>query len=459
MPLKFFPRATPANLLKCSLFAVLVGVLTPSAAQSFSALTNSPPTLQMLVDESPVFSKIHFGFALYDPDTRQFLHQKAADKYFTPASNTKIFTLYTAVRVLGDSLAVLHYRQGGDSLIFWGAANPLFLHPDFQVDSVALAFLRGHFGRLYYSAQNFDEERFGPNWSWADYRYAYQAERAPMPLFGNVAIFEKRPGRPDFLVFPSLFRGYLSPNPNLPLDRPEIRRQEFANVFEYHPLAFGARPFRQARPYHWRPALAAQLLSDTLNRAVRLLEAGAVAPPPLASTLYIPTPDTMYRRLMRDSDNFIAEQLLLMVSDKLYGVQSSHRAIQYAKDTLLRSLPDSLIWHDGSGLSRYNLFTPRAVIGILELLYRSVPPERLFDWFPAGGHSGSIRRLYAGADQKPYVFAKTGTLSNQHCLSGYLATKSGKVLLFSFMHNNFVNGVAELQEEMNKVLAWIRDRF
>ena len=46
-------------------------------------------------DESPVFSKSFTGFALYDPAEGKMLHEYNSDKYFTPASNTKILTLFT----------------------------------------------------------------------------------------------------------------------------------------------------------------------------------------------------------------------------------------------------------------------------------------------------------------------------------------------------------------------------
>ena len=52
----------------------------------------------------------HFtGFALYDMDQKQMIYQLNADKYFTPASNTKLFTFYTCLKMLGDSIPALRY--------------------------------------------------------------------------------------------------------------------------------------------------------------------------------------------------------------------------------------------------------------------------------------------------------------------------------------------------------------
>ena len=76
-----------------------------------------------------------------------------------------------------------------------------------------------------------------------------------------------------------------------------------------------------------------------------------------------------------------------------------------------------------------------------------MPGERLFHIFPAGGKSGTIEKWYGGKAE-PYVFAKTGTLSNKHCLSGYIKTESGRLLIFSFMHNNYVGSPEPVKKEM-----------
>ena len=53
-------------------------------------------SLHELISASPIFSKNYTGFALFDPVTKETLYEFDSDNYFTPASNTKLFTLYTA---------------------------------------------------------------------------------------------------------------------------------------------------------------------------------------------------------------------------------------------------------------------------------------------------------------------------------------------------------------------------
>ena len=79
---------------------------------------------------------------------------------------------------------------------------------------------------------------------------------------------------------------------------------------------------------------------------------------------------------------------------------------------------------------------------------------------PIGGVDGTIKNWYApDEDEAPYVFAKTGTLSNNHSLSGFVKTKKGKLLTFSFMNNNYSGSSSEVKFEMEKVLRMVRDRY
>lgn len=447
----------PRNLAKYLLIATLCLSATFTMAQKTEDLISIDP-LTDLIEESPVFSNIFTGFALFDPEKDVFIYEKDTHKYFTPASNTKLFTFYTALQVLGDSIPALRYAVSGDTLVFWGTGNPLFLHPELPQDSTVFQFLKGQKRQLFFSPHNFQDERFGPGWSWRDFQYYYQVEKSPLPLYGNMVRFERERTGEGFGITPFYFRRHMVFNPDMNDDRPDIQRLEHSNTFEYNAPAMTGLPFERQRPFRYTPTVVAGLLSDTLRQPVGVLNLKDI-PPQASHTLHVPLPDTLYRRLMRNSDNFIAEQLLLLVSEKLYGVQHSERAIEYAKDSLFQDMPDELVWVDGSGLSRYNLFTPRNIIRVLHKIYHALPKERLLDIFPAGGVSGTIEQWYAGTNGQPYVYAKTGTLSNKHALSGYLITRRGKLLLFSFMHNNYINGTNEVKEEMEKVLEWVYGNY
>lgn len=442
------------SLLLAALF------LIPSEAQAQRRRrTPAKRPVSAMVTDSKLFNQAHSGFILFDPQTQKVLQQRNADKYFTPASNTKIFTLRTALHFLSDSLPVLRYLDMGDTLVFWGTGNPLFLHPDLPGDSSVLAFLRSRPETLFFTDFNFRDDHFGPGWSWADYSDYYQPERSPMPIYGNIARFSSRGADSGFVVSPALWRDSLFFGPQLEEERGAvIRRTERGNRFEFNSEARRRTGFSDDIPFDYSPQLMVKLLSDTLRRTVRLFDA-AMLPAGSVNTLYMPADDALYARLMQQSDNFIAEQLLMMCSEQLFSIQNSRKMIDHAKDICFKDVPDRMEWWDGSGLSRYNFFTPRTVVHVLNQLYQQQPQERLFRIFPAGGVSGTIRGWYAGPKGEPYVFAKTGSLRYVHSLSGYVKTKKGKLLIFSFMHNNFTGSSDPLKEEMQAVLKRVYEVY
>ena len=70
----------------------------------------------------------HIGFMIFDPTSDKPLLEYKSNKYFTPASNTKILTFYAAMQMVKDSLPAIYNQEIGDSLIFWGSGNPAFLY-------------------------------------------------------------------------------------------------------------------------------------------------------------------------------------------------------------------------------------------------------------------------------------------------------------------------------------------
>jgi D-alanyl-D-alanine carboxypeptidase/D-alanyl-D-alanine-endopeptidase (penicillin-binding protein 4) len=148
---------------------------------------------------------------------------------------------------------------------------------------------------------------------------------------------------------------------------------------------------------------------------------------------------------------------MLLCAQIISDTLNVKKSIDFAQDNLLPDLDVNIKWVDGSGLSIYNLFTPQSMIYILDKIYTLVPEQRLFSLLPAGGVSGTIKNWYKA--EVPYVFAKTGTLSNVHCLSGYIKSNSGKILIFSFMHNNYISSTNSIRFEMEKVLRQIREEF
>jgi D-alanyl-D-alanine carboxypeptidase/D-alanyl-D-alanine-endopeptidase (penicillin-binding protein 4) len=134
--------------------------------------------------------------------------------------------------------------------------------------------------------------------------------------------------------------------------------------------------------------------------------------------------------------------------------------INYSKAHYLTDLPDNPQWVDGSGLSRRNLFTPRTIISLLCKIRGEVKDENfLHSLMPAGGVAGTIRTAYKTDNGQPFVWAKTGSLSNNYNQSGYLVTRKGRHLAFSFMNNNFTRPAREVRDEMVRIMTYIHENY
>ena len=156
---------------------------------------------------------------------------------------------------------------------------------------------------------------------------------------------------------------------------------------------------------------------------------------------------------MHRSDNFYAEQTLLMVARKLSGAMNEKVAIDSLLRTDFAALPQPPSWADGSGLSRYNLFTPEDFVTILRSMKNEFGMERLKQIFPTGG-AGTIKNYYK--KDSGFIYAKTGTLSGVVAFSGFLTTKKNRMLIFSILVNNHHSSATKVREAIEKFLLQTR---
>jgi D-alanyl-D-alanine carboxypeptidase/D-alanyl-D-alanine-endopeptidase (penicillin-binding protein 4) len=165
--------------------------------------------------------------------------------------------------------------------------------------------------------------------------------------------------------------------------------------------------------------------------------------------------DTVLRHMMHESNNLLAEQLLLICADQRFDQLKEELVIQDMLGNSLANVNPVPRWVDGSGLSRYNLISPGGLALVLRRMWQTQPQDKLFFYFPAPGGTGTLKDW---PDNSSWV-GKTGSMSGVMCLSGYLKSKTGKVLIFSFMHNNFAGSNRSLKVEMQRILQLIHDLY
>lgn len=402
--------------------------------------------------DNPAVSDSHVGFTIYDPENREYLYEHNSYKSFVPASNIKFFTLYAGLRYLDEGIPGIQYLDYNDTLYLRATGDPTFLLQDFP-DQPVMDFLKKAGKPLAFIRPGWKTEALGYGWPWNFYLNYYMAERSPFPVYGNVIIWAQREmAGLDKDVNVTYVMSH--PHHGWPVeirggenDEFEVNRPVTENIYTVYPGFDGDREIFV--PFATKGMEASlELLRDTLGKAIKLIpdlphlylshefpETGHnVDLPATFQTLYSRPADSLFRPMMLYSDNFFAEQTLMMVSQKLTGVMDEKELIGYLLENDLRNLPRKPIWVDGSGLSRYNLASPRSIVWLLEKMGGEFGYERVSRLLPTGGE-GTLEEFYL--EEKGRIYAKTGTLGNNAvALSGYLLTVNGRTLVFSVLVNN-----------------------
>ena len=144
-----------------------------------------------------------------------------------------------------------------------------------------------------------------------------------------------------------------------------------------------------------------------------------------------------------------------MVSNRLSDRFSTVKAIEILKNKWRGIFKDDLIWYDGSGVSRYNMFTPRTIIQVLKLIRKEIQWTEIKQLFPKSGESGTL----LDNPSLKNIYAKTGTLRNNCNLSGFFENSKGKIIMFSVMVNHFNSSAGEIRNGIAEILNKIQEKL
>jgi serine-type D-Ala-D-Ala carboxypeptidase/endopeptidase (penicillin-binding protein 4) len=420
-----------------SLFAVIILL----SSCSISKKINRPANDYLLKNEA--FVSAHTGVSIYEPASGKYWYNYQAEKYFVPASNTKLVTCYSAMKYLGDSLIGVTYQLINDSsIVIKGAADPTFLHKDFKNQPV-FDFLKS-FSSIKIVDSKFNDF-LGNGWSWSDYKEDYMAQRSSFPVYGNVLNIQWEKDKPLSLM-PAYFKSHSVIAANLQIgfrvEKP-WERNEFTFV--------NGREKSADVPFRPDQKTIVELLADTLHKRVEIIE----NPGETDHIIYSQPTDSLLKITMHRSDNFFAEQALLMVSNVVLGEMDDRKIIDTLLKTDFKSLPQKPAWVDGSGLSRYDLFSPKDFVFILNKMKDEFGMDRIKSILPTGG-TGTISSYYHA--DSGYIFVKTGTLNGVVALSGFLYTKKNKLLIFSVLVNNHRSSATTIRKGIEKFIQEIRNK-
>ena len=135
-------------------------------------------------EQDSIFKNAFVGVSVFNTTTNQYLYNFNGTKYFVPASNIKLPTLYAGLKYLGKNLPGLKYAEQNDTLFLQPTGDPTFLHTDYKQHPVYY-FLKQTTKTIIISDASWKAEALGYGWAWDDYLGYYMAERSPMPIYGN----------------------------------------------------------------------------------------------------------------------------------------------------------------------------------------------------------------------------------------------------------------------------------
>ncbi len=456
---------------------VLIGLLFMiSEAKAQSSLPENSALQQLL--HTKELSTALVGVYVCDDSSKKEIAEFQGDKYFVPASNTKLFSLYAGMKYLGDSLVGIRYSQNDTAVFIYPTGDPSLLHPDFQSQPV-IDFLKKTRKKIYLVDIGWQETPLGVGWAWDDYNEDYAIERSPFPVYGNFIRWNQQNSatRSNPAFGPT---ATVSSSPEIPW-KVRFSTDSSSKTFLVQRLmdsnVFVIRLGNESNIVQDVPFItngvksAAELLPDTIGKSVYIFKPQmpvvdmskgwhtTIYPLPPDSVNSRPA-DSVFISMMHRSDNFFAEQTLLMVSQQRLRYMSDESVIKTILDSMLNGpladLPQKPSWVDGSGLSRFNLFSPRDFVSVLIKLKNEFGMDRMKKILPTGG-SGTLKNYYRA--DSGYVFVKTGSLTGVLCLSGYIYTYKNHLLEFSILVNNHNGGTSAIRRAVETYVEYLRKSY
>ncbi len=443
-------------------------------------LADQKNLLQQLLSELALKGALVGVFVQTSSESPQTLCAVNESARFMPASNGKLFTSALALEKLGEDFTFttplltdgqIDSETLSGNLYIKGCGDPSLTRGRLKelAEGLVSKGVKIVKGDIVVDVSAFTDNRWGISWSWDYLHLGYAAEVwaialdrnsvtlqiAPAPKEGQLAQISLTPPTNWLIVenriitaksghsFWSFWRDpwerVLRFWGQIPLkSQPEIVRVSVPSVPHYVGETF-------------RSIL--EELGVIVNGSVK------VGQSPQNALVIAETKSQPLRELIRwlnkVSDNLYAEMLLRVVALKEKGQGSLPEALTILNQQLREwgIETDDVRLVDGSGLSRLNIVTPRAIVQILRAA-KTRPWFKAFkESLPIAGIDGTLRNRFRGTPAEGKVFAKTGYIGGVVALSGYIQRNDGSQLIFSILVNHFNAPTRQVQLSIDRFVA------
>ncbi|MBD2299107.1 D-alanyl-D-alanine carboxypeptidase/D-alanyl-D-alanine-endopeptidase [Nostoc sp. FACHB-190] len=472
-----------------SLILLFLGMHIGITQQAVTAQTPASPTsttksvcpaqLGALIDTTinrPLFSRARWGILVKNLVSTQTLYNRDGEKYFIPASNTKLLTTATALKQLGADFRIRTsvYQDADGSLRVVGRGDPSLKNA--QLTELAKQLRQQGITQvtnLIADDSYFQGDVVNPSWQWEDVQADYGAPVNSLILNENAAVLTLLPqtvGNPLQIKWADPTEAYQwrveNNSVTVQKDEPglvEIKRDlKGAVLYLQGQLPVNAAPevtaiavFDPTQNFlrKFRQSLAATGISvqqtSIVNGGNNEREVAAIESPPLSDLL---------TETNVNSNNLFAEALLRTLAHKQQLTKNQNTAdvgLKVMQETLTQFgvKPNSYSVFDGSGLSRKNLISPEALVQLLEAIAASPEAKVFRATLPVAGVSGSLKNRFRNTSAEGIVQAKTGTLRGVVALSGYIDSPQYEPLVFSIIVNQSDQPASTIRQAVDEIVV------
>lgn len=473
--------------------------------------------IDTLLERSPAVERGDLGYKFVDALTGQILAEGNSRHFFTPASNTKLYTtglaltrlgpdykFQTSLRTAGSwklgqaALTDLQLVGGGDPNLSGRPipyqvdahdGDPLSILRDLAAQLAAKG-VREIDGDVTGVSTRYPDERYPEGWTLDDSIYGYGAPVSALAVNDNIVSLKVGPTMngelADVQLQPAIGNYILMDEVVTESSREskiEVIRPPGSNELILRGTIGDRAPIWEQDVAVEDPALfAANAMIDVLEDAGiavhgaaraeyrdrddgQCAEPNAPAPPPasadqsgvvLASHTSAPLTQVI-QVVNKVSQNLHAEMLLREVGHVTRG-DGSLACGRAEREKFLGEIGitkegTGYSLDDGSGLAREDLTTPDSTVSLLRSLWAGPNRYAWIDSLPIGGVDGSLQHRFRAMRNANRIHAKTGSLSNVNALSGYIQTLHGRWIAFSVMVNATPVHSEEIQKFIDRLCA------
>lgn len=447
--------------------------------------------LDHLIDDGELASA-RWGVSVVSLKDNRVVYERNADKLLTPASNMKLFPTAVALELLGadyrwrtsvyatttpDAAGTVNgdlvlYGRGAPDLRAVVRANEENRN---SLDQLASDLynrgVRRIRGNVIGDESYFRGNPLGDGWQWNDVQWYYGAEASALSINHNETSINVLP--PENRETPLVIRvgdqtGYVTVENRMVMGAAGermtvgIQRGLSDNVVRvWGTFPPGSKGFGARLSVH-KPALwAAKMFVDSLKARGITVDGQALTrnanetvadrldpqqATELAFVLSKPLREII-KATNKESINLYAELILRTLGRERAALLSApgpggrepgddEIGLAIIRLWLNRSqVPmQGVALHDGSGLSRLNLVTPRTFVQLLAAMQQSPNSQIFRESLPLSGRDGTLG--YRLKDYADRVSAKTGYIIYDAALTGYVTTAEGEVFAFSIICND-----------------------